>query len=596
MMWFGLVAGWIEVAGLALRHSSGSPMMALSRDFIWMTPLATSLTMLLAGVALVVPAMIWPRFPAAALALFGGLAFAASELLLYIPGLYDWAILVLAVGLAARLTMAFRPRLEAVYGVARRTTPWLAALIPLVGGGLHAWRAFSERRALANLPPAAAGAQNVIVITLDAVRAANLSTYGYSRRTTPELDSFAQRGAVFERAMAAAPWTLPSHASMFTGRWHHELSADYTTPLDPTFPTLAGFLTSKGYATGGFVANLRYCGYETGLNRGFIRYRDYPVSLGQLLSSSKILRTGLDNFRLRRWIRNDQHLVRKSAETVNQEVLAWVARAGSRPFFIFANYFDAHEPYLPPPPWDRSFGPGRSLGRYSPLHRWLWEPSLGHANMGPAEQQEELDAYDGALAHLDHQLGQLFRELERRGVLERTLVVITSDHGEEFGEHGVYEHGYSLFRPVVQVPLVVSLPGVVPHGMRVSQPVTLRDLAVTIAELLGVGAVAPFPGSSLAAYWREGAPARDDEFIVSEVHRVTGQPDWFPVSQGDLRSVTYRGWRYIRRSDGAEQLFDFDHDPWERNDLAGAAAYGPMRAQYRALIDSATSVSRPQSR
>jgi arylsulfatase A-like enzyme len=378
---------------------------------------------------------------------------------------------------------------------------------------------------------------------------------------------------------------LPSHASILTGRWHHELSTDFDSPLDATYPTLAAVLGSRGYATGAVVANLRYCGYETGLDRGFGHYNDYPVTFRQLLASSRLLRKVLNNFRLRRLIENDQHLSRKSAEMVNDAALDWLGSVKDHPYFLFLNYFDAHEPYLPPPPFDTMFGPGRKHGRLSPLHRWLWEPAMGHANMGEAEKQEEIDAYDGSIAHIDAVFGALLDSLEERGLLANTMIIVTADHGEEFAEHRVYEHGYSLYRAGVQVPLVIVAPGVVPSGIRVPGPVSLRDIPTTVLDLLDMRANDPFPGISLADEWRPEAPNPSAEPILSQVNHVTGHPDWFPVSQGTLRSVTYRGLRYIRTGSSKEELFDFDRDTAELTNLIGNAAYDSTLTGLRAIVD-----------
>jgi arylsulfatase A-like enzyme len=582
---FGLAVGLAVAGALAYLRASTDSILELSRDYGWMTPAAVALAALLASLALGLVSRVWRRAASAGAILFVPLLVVLLELLLRIPRLHHAAVLLLALGIAFQLSRMLAPRADRVMALAARSLPWLALVVAIIAVGPRGARWLRERRALAALASPPAGAPNVILISLDAVRAANLSVYGYARPTTPRLEGLARTGAVFETALSTASWTLPSHASMLTGRWHHELSVGYEEPLDRTFPTVAEYLGSKGYATGGVVANLRYCGYETGLDRGFLHYHDYPVTAGQVLATSKLWRTALNNFRLRRLIRNDQHLVRKSAEEVNRAALDWVDRAGSRPFFLFLNYFDAHEPYLPPAPFDRQFGPGRAHGKLSPLHRWLWEPAVGHGNMGPAQIEEEMAAYDGAIRYLDQEVGALLDQLERRGKLGNTLIVITADHGEEFAEHRLFEHGYSLYRPSVRVPLIVVKPGSVPAGARVAGAASLRDLPATIVELAGVGAGSPFPGRSLSRYWGpESAPA--EEPILSEVRHATGQPDWFPVSRGDLIAATYGGLRYIRNSGGGEELFDLAGDPWERNDLIAKPELRPALDGLRRMVDS----------
>jgi arylsulfatase A-like enzyme len=589
--WLALIGSAVEVVVLYARKRD-QPLVQLSEDFIWMAPLA----LLVVTLACVVPFRLLgsvrhtPR--ARSLALFVPAAAVFLNLLLLVPRLGTVAAGLLAVGLAVQTTRFVSRQPARIGRLVRQSTPWLLA--GFVAAGSLMW---ASLRAPSSTPPpavaVAAPPPNVVIITLDTVRAANLSLYGYGRRTTPHLDQFAARGVVFDQAFTTAPWTLPSHGSMFTGRWPHELSASYTTVLDGTHPTLAEYLGAHGYRTAGFAANLGYCSHETGLGRGFHHYEDYARSPGQIAASSTLVRTIADNFRLRRLIQNDQHLNRISAARINQRALDWLSARGSAPFFVFLNYFDAHEPYLPPPPYDRQFGPGRRHGRHSPLNHWLWNPTVAHGNMGDAERREEIDAYDGALAYLDGQVGELLDAFERRDLLKNTVVIITSDHGEEFGEHGVYDHGYSLYRAGLHVPFLVVAPGRVPVGQRLAAPVSLRDLAATVADLAGLKAGSPFPGTSLAGLWAPRAVLRaPDELpspVLSEVSASPGQPDWFPSSKGPMSSLVVDGLRYIRNGDGREELYDLDRDPDERQDLAGLAEHQPSLAAARARLRALTS-------
>jgi arylsulfatase A-like enzyme len=256
------------------------------------------------------------------------------------------------------------------------------------------------------------------------------------------------------------------------------------------------------------------------------------------------------------------------------------------------NYFDAHEPYLPPPPFDRRFGPGRARGRYSPLHHWLWNPAVAYGEMRPAELREEMDAYDNSLTFLDAQLGQLFDALSARQLLERTLVVITADHGEEFGEHAVLEHGYSLYKNAVHVPLIVVFPERIPSTRRIAEVVSLRDVPATIVGILEGAAAAPFPGASLAPLWDHSDPSSQDHpvresAVMSELQRPPGeQPSWFPVSKGDMQALFDRGLRYVRNGDGAEELYDFFRDPAERHNLVSEAAYQTRLEGFRRMLKS----------
>ncbi|MGE0126706.1 MAG: sulfatase [Blastocatellales bacterium] len=570
-IWFGLLTGLIEVAVKAVQKFGFDQTIYAGRDFVWMAPLTGLVFFAIFGLALFIVASLAPRLNSPRLMAFVVAMFSLLNLLFLYPQLHHYAALPLAIGGAVQISRIIASREKAFHGLVRRTIWLLVGVVALLAAWAQVWPAIAERRELAKLPPAPAQAPNVLFIVLDTVRAHNLSVYGYGRATTPNLEQLAKSGVVFDRALSTAPWTLPSHAGMFTGRFAHELSANWKTALDGAHPTLAEQFSKRGYLTAGFIANTYYCSYEHGLNRGFDHYEDYQVSLGQMISSLTLVRTIAENIRLRRFLRNDEHLNRQSADEVNDRFLRWLPHDGGRPFFAFLNLYDAHEPYLPPAPFDRKFGPGRSKGKLSPLLHSFWNPVIGVGQLSKAEWQEEVDAYDGAIAYLDHQLGQLFADLKNRGLYDNTLIIVTSDHGEEFNEHGLYSHGNSLYLPSVHVPLLITLPGRTPPGHRVTDPVSLRDLPATVSELAGLQT--GFPGQTLTRFWaRPGSVENGAENPrLCSVRQAPEVPEWYPVSKGDMSSLVREGYRYIRNGDGREELYDFEQDPWERNNLAERA-------------------------
>ena len=586
--WFGLLTGLAEVAVKAVQKFGFGQIINAGVDVAWMAPLAGLIFFLIPGLALVVlswlAARLRARFDARRLAAFILTFLGSLNLLLLIPRLHHYAVALLAAGGAAQVSRLISARDKSFRRLTRRTVGWLAAWVVIAGGIAQGGQWMLERNKVIKLPPAPPQAPNVLLIVLDTVRAHNLSLYGYARATTPNIDQLASRSVVFERAFSTAPWTLPSHAGMFTGRFAHELSANWNAPLDAAHPTLAEQFSRQGYLTAGFVANTGYCSAERGLNRGFIHYEDYRVSRGQLASSLTLIRAIADNFRLRRLFNNDEHLNRQSADVVSRKFLRWLSAQRARPFFVFLNYYDAHEPYLPPAPFDRKFGPGRRQGKHSALHHLNWNPAFGRRALTSPELEEEMDAYDGAIAYLDQQLGQLFAELRERGVYDNTVIILTSDHGEEFGEHGMYDHGNSLYLPSVHVPLLISFPARAPSGRRVTEPATLRDLPATVVELAGLQA--RFPGQSLARYWAgsESSRGETESLALSSVRQVTGQPESFPVSKGDMHSLVYEGRRYIRNGDGSEELYDFEKDPWERRNLASQNDSLHLLDRFRILL------------
>ena len=207
------------------------------------------------------------------------------------------------------------------------------------------------------------------------------------------------------------------------------------------------------------------------------------------------------------------------------------------------------------------------------LHRW-W--SLDKRRLPPRDVALARDAYDDCIAYLDAQLGRLFAELDRRGVLARTLVIVTADHGEHLGEHELFGHASSLYAAEVHVPLVIVGPAGVPAGRVVREPVSLRDLPATVVDLLGDSPKDPFPGTSLARCWDPAAAGRPSAGpVLSEVDAPAKGPangGRSPVFRGPMKSLTAGEMVYIRNGDGREELYDLATDPQETRDLAGSPA------------------------
>jgi arylsulfatase A-like enzyme len=571
-IWFGLLTGFGEVIILVLRKLLLNKIILRSIHFPWMLPVGE--TLIFMGLAVLL-FFIWRRQKASGVVVtvFLFTMLASVSWLFLLPRVKDYAALILSIGLAvqtARLTSRYT---AGFYWLIHRTTPGLIALLALVAAGSYGRQALAERRSLAQLPPIRADAPNILLIALDTVRAQNLGLYGYHRASSPFLDGLAQEAVSFERAFSTAPWTLPSHASMFTGRWHHELSVQWQRPLDQKYPTLAEALSEQGYYTAGFVANTLNCGYEFGLNRGFAHYEDYRISPAQILASTSLVRYGEAKFK--RFIGPNRMLLPKTARIVNDSFLRWLTHHTDRPFFVFLNYMDAHEPYQPPKPFRNRFGSPeqRSNPYVVPFRDW-----------SPEEIQAEIDAYDGAIAYLDAQLERLFVSLEQNGSLQNTLVIITSDHGEEFGEHQVFGHGNSLYSQAIHVPLVIFHPAKTPQGMTIPEAVSLRDLPATVLDLIEAPDRFKFPGKSLARHWQaETAQASPEgSMILAEVFsQPENNPIWFPTSKGNIKSLISGSYHYIVNGDGREELYLYSEDLEEQNELATAPGVEPIMERFR---------------
>ncbi|HSJ64485.1 MAG TPA: sulfatase-like hydrolase/transferase [Gemmatimonadaceae bacterium] len=259
---------------------------------------------------------------------------------------------------------------------------------------------------------------------------------------------------------------------------------------------------------------------------------------------------------------------RRLGQSVDEEFLEWIDERGDRPFFAFLNYFDAHLPYEPPPPFDTLFGPPRPES--SVLER-LEEVARGRTFWSDITKEElaaELAAYENSIAYLDHRLGILYDELARRDLIDNTIIVLTSDHGEEFLEHGDHEHGSNLYLPQLHVPLVVLYPGHVPAGVRIQEPVSLQHLPSTLEELSGLSDSIRFPGRSLSDWWANSPQEDGDlarETAYSELKVGTGR-------SAKMYSIIVDRHHYIRNPDGRGELYEIFADPAERSDLATAAA------------------------
>ncbi|MGO9597265.1 MAG: sulfatase [Isosphaeraceae bacterium] len=593
-LWFGLIVGLTEL-GLTLVQkplTDPSPgLFRMNRHIVWTIPMVNLAVFGLCGIVAALGLQAAPRRgvrPAIASLVF----LAVLTLLLSCRWLHVLACLAIAFLTALRLTRRIEENLSAFQRLVGRTLPAMGLVVVILSGfsqGEHLPlpRELWAAAVTPGSPTRGQEAPNVLLVVLDTVRADHLSLYGYSRQTSPNLSRLARRGVTFEQARSTAPWTLPSHASMMTGRWPHELSTGINRPLDGTHRTLAESFAAQGYATAGFVANATYCGIETGLGRGFAHFEDHVLSLADVLWTSAlgqrvILPVTFPPERRARGNPNDYH--RKDAAAIRRDMLAWVLRQGDRPFFAFLNLYDAHDPYIPPADFTRRFsGVAGSAADMAILDRWfIWDKK----KLTSRQIQFALDAYDDGIAYLDEHLGLLFDDLERVGRLDNTLVIVTADHGEHLGEHQLYGHASSLYDAEIHVPLLIFLPGGAHAGQTVASQVSLRDLAATVADLSGLGD-SPFPGRSLARYWTADALPRPEPSLSEVDAPVKSAPNQgrSPVFRGPMKAVASGNQVYIKSGDGLEELFDVESDPVQARDLSGRPQSRPILDEFRTTLE-----------
>lgn len=560
-----LATGLLEPPVLLLRRAIQDLPIEGDAQMLWMAPLANLLVFIPLGLVF----HLLVRAPGRELLVRAGIALhfaiATFALLAIFPRLYAIAWLLLAAGAGVQISAIVMRHLSTTVRWSRRITAVLGSVAVAALLSTATMPALRESWFRRTVSHPAADAPNILLLVLDTVRWKSLSLAGYERRTSPELEEWAAEGVTFTDAIVTSPWTLPSHGAMFTGRYPHELEAGFKTPLESAHRTLAGTLSELGYATAGFVANRRYASAEFGLHQGFTRYVDYRISLGQLLISSSIWRHILWHPRVQRALNYYDLYGRANAARVNQELLNWIDDT-DRPFFAFVNYYDAHDPYLPAEPFDRYFTDDPRRGRPANLEV-----------KQPAEVIErERDMYDGAIAYLDAQLGALRDSLAARGLLDRTLVIITSDHGEHLGEHGMLSHGNSLYSPLLHVPLVLAHRPAIPAGTRVDRTVTLRDLPATIMQLAVPNETSAFPGTPLSRFWEEGADSSDSSPLLAALTWPNGAIA-YAIRSG---SLIYIDWFEER-----EELYDLSQGG-ETADLAKDPTWEAELVRMRGIKDS----------
>jgi arylsulfatase A-like enzyme len=364
--------------------------------------------------------------------------------------------------------------------------------------------------------------QDVILIVIDTQRSQNMSIYGYGRETSPALAAFARDAVTYERAVSPSTWTVPSHGSLLTGRWPSYHGAERVAgdklqamPINPDLPTLAELLRAAGYRTAAFVANYTYVSPLFGFHRGFEVFDD----------EAKFFR----------------------AEEILAKAEQWLA-AQREPAFLFVNLIDPHEPYEPPPPYDGMY-PGKGAG-YGGSFRELLH--VQHRALTAAMREHFVSQYDGETAYTDHALGHFLDRLRALGRYRSSLVIVTSDHGELLGEHGLAGHGVWPWEEQVRVPLLVKYPGSRGGGRRVAARVSNLGVFAAALRAAGLGApegVDPDPFDPTRPVFVE-----DLDFNGHRVRAV------YEGSRKLISSVDPAGNEWT-------SLYDLDADPQERRPL-----------------------------
>ncbi len=395
--------------------------------------------------------------------------------------------------------------------------------------------------------PKANAPRNVILISIDTLRPDHLGIYGHDRDTSPTMDRLALEGVFFEDVTASSPWTLPSHASMFTGLYPSSHGVvDHAFALRESTPTLATAFSKAGFQTGALVNSENIANPKFKLLKGFgenIRY--YPEIEESPGGVDSIVNRG---------------------EEITAGAMEWIGNRDERPFFLFLHYYDVHTDFTPKPEYEERFVsdyPGPLTG----LTTELVAVRTQHGRLRDIDIRYLRQMYDAEIRQLDDLLGVFVGFLGDQDLLENTLIVVTSDHGEEYFEHGGVLHGRTQYQELLAIPLIFSGPGV-PVGRSYAEPAHLVDVAPTILSIAGVDPLGGFAeGLDLSIHWRDPSAVTSPRVLYAEADHnnlFEGRP------VVDIKKMVRVGNDKLLYDTARNQveLYDLATDPGEKNDLA----------------------------
>jgi arylsulfatase A-like enzyme len=419
---------------------------------------------------------------------------------------------------------------------------------------------------------------NILLIVLDTARGDRFPFDGYTRDTAPNLAAIAREGAVYTQAYSPAPWTVPAHASLFTGQYPSLHRTDCgSLRLPDQVTTLAETLKAAGYRTVGYTAN-PWLGNLYNFQQGFDTYGETWREVPQNSDDTGAALTNMKVLRFLRW------------RSENQE-------ARKTPFFLFINYFEPHLPYHPPEPErSRFLRPGADpavVERLSHLgHPDEMRYIVGLSDLTPADMAILNDLYDGEIAYADRRAGEILTFLRSQYLLDETIVAVVGDHGENIGDHHMMDHKLSVHDTLLHVPMVLRYPSRIKAGQTIAAQVQLHDLYPTLLALAGVpppsGATVeavPLPGTGLQGATRPPDAPIVGEFVGPPVEFLKVMQELFPnrdlsLYNRTLIALRQGGYKIQWGSDGRHQLYHIDEDPGETHDLAASE---PERLQKMVL-------------
>jgi arylsulfatase A-like enzyme len=446
-----------------------------------------------------------------------------------------------------------------------------------------------ERSQKTTLPKTVPTSPNVLLITIDTLRPDHLSAYGYPRSTSPRIDQLAREGTLFSQAICQSTQTGPSHTSILTSQYPKTHGALFNGAVfNGSAMTLAEILQVRGYSTGAFIS-----GYPLdsrfGLRRGFETYDDEFLlirGLGHLLGWKLVTKKIPQKLGLSPicdfWERR--------AEETNRRVFQWLEKNHRTPFFLWVHYFDAHGPYNPPHPFDQLYDPFYE-GRFKDYYNFDLFPDT--SDLSQEEIRHIISLYDGEIRYTDEQVGFLLDKLKERKIYDKTLIILTADHGEDLNEHKIFEHGSIVYDTAVRVPLILKYPGVIPPGHIVPDQVQSIDIAPTVLDILGIPRRSDMQGKSLLPLTM-GIPHSASEKAYIETHRPGA-----PKTKLGIRTEERK---FIYTPDGKQvELYDLRQDPYEQKNIVAEESVQPIAYNFEEELLSfwgelTTDIQSPQAR
>jgi arylsulfatase A-like enzyme len=480
-----------------------------------------------------------------------------------------FAVVVLLLGF-----FIYRKIRRAGPGLATLFRVWAILLVVAFAGGLAFTVTGGDRRhEEKDSLSAPSGAPNVLVLLIDTLRSDHLSCYGYGRRTSPNMDQAAAGGVLFLETYSQASWTKPATASLMTGVYPstHQTTTMGSGLMD-SFRILPEVYSDHGYRTAILTSNNLVSplfGFDQGVD--FFYYGKSQMvrelMLGNiirtLLRSNQKRKQKVEDYfwRVESFLRFSERVdYDPSADALNARFLEWYEEDPDRPFFAYIHYIEPHYPYTPPAPFDTMFSKIEPGAYVQPTQNYGFQPfdEMGSVDNGLLETV--IGEYDGEIAYLDDCFGRFFSELSERGIFDNTILVITSDHGEEFFDHAMWGHGHSLFNEVVRIPLIIRFPPEVPAGTEVTALASLVDVFPTLLDLSGIEDSVDVAGHSLVPLMHAGGGETTASESYGEVLKG-GRRAWF------LTDGKYKLLRYQKGVLERTMLFELDDDGTEHSDL-----------------------------